>query len=1309
MRASRAFTSRAASRSNIHGSSNEEDEAEEEPSTRKQQQQQQQAIGGDGRIQAATKLPARKSQPAPPPALATAPSPVPALPSLLSPSLLRSPPLSSSASSLSSSSASQASTSPSSRPSPLSNSLHSFEKGRPGLVASPQSAHTQLNKSPREVQEENMLLLPPQPAFLGRRSSSSGYKSNNASTTSFVSSSAGDDDMTPPHSGRDSEGSWEHVQNNVIGDAAGRDGARSTKRGFSFEDKPRSTARDNGGFKSLGRRLFNRSAVIPARSESQSSAASAQSSPPLTPTTTPRLPSFQKGIDGLPILPPLSVMTTTQAHQSFAGSMLEQRGNFAGSAASSASTTSSIPALSHDSSATSSSLSSLGLPLLPPATATASKAKKAPMTTMTERVESPTRTSPPISPTGMPRSRSSQQVVVTSEPTEDSDFLRAVLNFGFSDEEQDDVPSLPTRSSSRFGGLAGGGAASTATGSQYSPFALGSLPSWTARRQGEAPKRLTEAEARAMAEEERQSKSTQPYGYSGGFSERRQYRAGLFGRNVTSQDDDSEDEYGDDGDDAESSEDEKGTVAKAPFPSSFAKAPKRHSGSSSAGADHRTSSPVKQPQGPSGPGLDTGAKKAIYTCTLLKVHPQLASCVKVSPDGQLAPGAAKIAEMQDNAALRDVRFPRSINRPSHLASHSSTTSFTRDLRVAVHRSHVMKKLKKTVLPVHEEVELGWFVTKYGSQLISPEEIAARLAQRPAASPEALARPPMAVPLASASPATPSSPLARRDSLDSIVGESIVEHNGMALWSSRPGFVDRTVIVADEEYHPGEIVLPLADMSFTVGKRASVVAATTPGQAFTVKKTARPGPITFSKRTQVLAGLAAEIDLAAPKGTKLVGPPRQRERPPRQSTMPNSTSTYGLPRDRSVAPWMAGSRPPQPWRTSTMPTPRQSQMASGVDFGETNLPVLSSSASVATLKPPEESDRAAALRKLSGSTSLAALHQRASTDSVTTATNTASKRDLRAAASYSGHGIAEEDENERSSDEEEEVPLAMLRSHRAERSAERERMARLEAEVMQLREREREMEAVMRKEVERRKADKLLEERKRTLAEARTRRAKTEHSALLSSPTYGAGSPLSPSPVGPGMMRKSSTTHLEAPNSPPSLNKKQSSKHVSSLAPPSPNESRPSQMPSPRQSFYASGFPQQPHQLMNSMSMGNLHQHPSSPGSALGVGGMDPRASMMLHPHHSQFFHQQQQQQQQHQMGSMMQAPPSPLVPQTLLNQHPHFVQQQQQQQMMMMPSPYLHHSMSMANIRPGPQPLVQLGPGQIPSSATQHRLASPRR
>lgn len=813
-----------------------------------------------------------------------------------------------------------------------------------------------------------------------------------------------------------------------------------------------------GTLRGLGRRLFNRSSsnlkaapILASRSQSASSSSTGAQSPPLTPTTPPQvqpvwLPNGQKdffsSFSGLPSSVDVrdtsthTLRTPSDGFNSVSPKTLQ--GAFTSSRSSHDDsrehTFDAASSQGHGSSIFSHQSSVIAMPSLPSATA---------------------------APPGFSSSVARRDIPAVIEEEGDSDFLRAVLNFGEGDDSSFPTPSfrggraapLPIRSSSL--GQIAGIAASPSSFNTPSPRP-------PPRRTTDGRVILTQEAAKDFATE----KPKPSY-----VVVNRKYRRGLFGEN----DSESEDEYGNDegeDDDAETTVVAARQTGHAPaniqapvaspaqneeaarYPSSFAKARTR----SPSNDDSATAS---RP-----PGLDSAAKKALYNCTLLKVHMHLAPTL--AGDAEARSQIPVIAAGETLYATDDLRFPRSINLETKLRQHSSTYGFSRNLHIALARTEVMRKLRRDKLRIEEEVEISWFQRRYGSASIAPEQIAKALRQRQMVSPEALAKPPIAAPLDSAAPS-------RRT--NGIVGHESGpknEKNGIITWAQRPSFLARTmVLLPAEDFAPGEVLVSSAAKLAERGATASPTSI-----------------VSFSPRIRVLAGLPTveeERRLKYPSVTTRKFRPRdmQSQRASRLVSASESAVWEGPDRRSSS----------RPARESPLASPSSKQKRLP-PWMTPRSPQLLSPRSMHSLRP----DRAASER----ATAFSTLHQNSSTASIPEVNET----------------------NKQGADSsDEEVPLAQLQSFRVQRAAERERIQKLENEVTLLRQKEleREKEEEERKareeEARRLEAERAYEERKaamearrleknrKILQEARDRRGFTRQSVLLAEPNYGAGNPL----------------------------------------------------------------------------------------------------------------------------------------------------------------------------------------------------------
>ena len=526
------------------------------------------------------------------------------------------------------------------------------------------------------------ILLPPQPAFIGRRSGSSAnlvFMNSNISSASSLHTAVDEGEISP-NSSRDTPSL--HSRSHTLRSKADRvsNSLASHKDDRLFSPGP--LTRMGSGFRSLGKRLFSRSASLESISDGRTSG------------TGERIETMQQE--------PSRGMSSPETFKH----------NWSPPTPSLSSVSASKSSSSRTSSPSDSPLLTppltCGLPSVPPTVAMGTiRSSYQSLTTATRRNGSfsPALTSP--LQFGFADSKKSEG---------DSDFLQAVLSYA--ELERDDV----------------------LTKDVLSPLAVS---------------RITQGEARRRTEEERQGK--------------RAVMLQLPWARAVETDDDSADEYDDD-----VGEDDK-EIANV-------------------NSIHAVTSPV----GRGGYGLDSASKRALYTCTLMKIHPQLASAL--APPGQAS------------AVTSEIRLPRSINTARLLQSHPSSCSHSRSLRVGLARSHIIKALKTESMPLCHEQELQWFVQKYLPHYIAPENLAAQLAQRAAQSSlEALARPPL----------------------------QQGNENGMLLWASRRAFLERS-----ESFGEGKIILPLGDLTLNVGQVVD-----------RVKAKAAPMPLQLSRRCKALAGLS----------------------------------------------------------------------------------------------------------------------------------------------------------------------------------------------------------------------------------------------------------------------------------------------------------------------------------------------------------------------------------------------------------------------------------------------------------------------
>lgn len=800
------------------------------------------------------------------------------------------------------------------------------------------------------------------------------------------------------------------------------------------QDQSAATKSSNSGtgaFRGLGRRLFKQSnpglkpiSFLAARSHSASSGSTDAQSPPLTPTTPPLIQpvslanghkDFFSTLSGLPSSINISAQPTVNL-----------RGTIGDDLSISPKTKSSgfihpqrLPSLDRYDA---------------PVTGSRGKHDVDSYSRVNSTSHSPAKPNVAASSTLFASTAIPREIPAVIEEEEgDSDFLRAVLNFG---EDQDAPVSnqafrggraapLPTRSSS-LGQIAG----MPLSPSGFRPQVYAQSPP---HRTPDGRMVLTQEAARDFAKQ----KKTPSY-----VVVQRKYRKGLFGAES-----ESDDEYGDDEDKGQTKSTagpSEGTCVTAQPPDIEETASRFRSSFAKAGPPTLTKEATTTSSQP--PGLDSAAKKALYNCTLLKVHMHLAATL--AGDTQTRASIPILAAGEVLYNNDDLRFPRSINPPSKLRQHSSTLGFARSLHVALARTEVMRKLRRERLRIAEEVEISWFQRRYGSSTIPADQIARALQKRQMVSPEALAKPPIAAP---------------QDSNVARVSGPSSETNGVVTWTRRPGFLQRTVVsLPVDEFAPGEVLLSEAT------KLGSPATAST-SSAYA---------LSFSPRVRVLAGLSsAQAELRARYAHITMrrqsrsclksenvweGPDRALSPPPASSSGPASPSN----KPKRLPPWLA-PRSRQP----TSPISVQSRLQRASSTGLAAFSTLhhnNSHASIPEVNEIHEQDELSSDEEVP----LAQLQS------------------FRAQRSV---------EKEKMQQLEHEIAVLRQReSHReqeeSDRKAREEEARRIEAE------------RVYQENAAATRARKL-EENKRVLQEARERRGFTRGSVLLAEPNYGAGDPL----------------------------------------------------------------------------------------------------------------------------------------------------------------------------------------------------------
>ncbi|KAF6766808.1 hypothetical protein PSEUBRA_000427 [Kalmanozyma brasiliensis GHG001] len=646
----------------------------------------------------------------------------------------------------------------------------------------------------------------------------------------------------------------------------------------------------------------------------------------------------------------------------------------------------------------------------------------------------------------------------------DSDFLRAVLDYS---GDQNVLLS----ESSFIGGRADPSSTTSSPAGHTSHFASSSpnlrSPS-TARfpllRATDGRKILTQEAAKEYAER------SQSRTYA---AVQRKYRKGLF-----SNDSDSEDEYGDD--DAKCADDKSEvepahstpvavqysdeTKASSPSPLSGAVA---KAGASSSSKELLTASSRS-------PGLDSAAKRALYNCTLLKVHVHLASAL--AGDAEAQPLVPVIAAGESMYSNDDLSFPRSINAISKLRQHSSTNSYSRNLRIALARTEVMRKLRREKLAIAEEVEISWFQRRYGSSSIPTEQVAKALHKAQTVSPEALATPPIAAPQLPEDSSAPCDTTSRR--LSGMFGMhpgQKSDRNGIVAWAHRPSFLDRRVIsLPADNVAPGEVLLSGA---FKLGSQPETRTSVSPALG-----------LSFSPRIRILAGLPSTQEELRSRVTAHIRSRRiKSKRISGLFSASESDVCENLDRHALSPPHSPGDS------THASPSNKQKRLAPWLAPRSPQL-----------LSPAFSSQSRPARSASEGPAAFSTMHQNGSASSMPEAIE-----------------LKEQDSKNSS----ENFASGQQQALRAQKTIEEDRVRKLENEIAFLRQREmlREKEDQDRKareeEARRIEAQRLHQKRsaalqaqswednKRALQESRERRSFTRKSVLLAEPNYGAGNPL----------------------------------------------------------------------------------------------------------------------------------------------------------------------------------------------------------
>ncbi|KAK0533665.1 hypothetical protein OC834_002142 [Tilletia horrida] len=502
------------------------------------------------------------------------------------------------------------------------------------------------------------------------------------------------------------------------------------------------------------------------------------------------------------------------------------------------------------------------------------------------------------------------------------------------------------------------------------------------------------------------------------------------------------------------------------------------------------------------PGLDVPAKRALYTCTLLKIHPHLAPhfLVPDNPVAQPLAAVALAANAKDDsdslananagASAAEVRFPRSTNAASFLSSHASTTSLARGgLRIALARAQVMRSLKRRKLPLVQEVEISWFQRKYGSELVAPDRVMAEMGRRPPVSPEALMKPPMA---SSEGPVAASVVVPQQQQQ-----QQQQKKNPMAAWALRPRFAERMC-----DWRPIEVGNQDVDV-----EPQSVLAHLAPSPFSPRKLFAKPPALLLSPRVCALAGVPLPSWLPPASAPKRFRAREQRGGAAAASMRQASGGT--LRRMASTASSTTGAAGKAaasnaPWLTARLPFihagPEQQQEAErGPSAAELEAAAARETARLRE-QQSQEALRAAAAKAAADAMLVRQLKQalpRVLTESIIAEREEVLRDSIDEGGRHGEEAEEQMRDEEEDEEEDEDLPLAQIQANR--RDAQRRTYeAQLQQQQAQQRRRQREEETQRR----------MLERNKALLAEARERRAKGgadhQRQSVLQAFDYGAG-------------------------------------------------------------------------------------------------------------------------------------------------------------------------------------------------------------
>lgn len=169
-------------------------------------------------------------------------------------------------------------------------------------------------------------------------------------------------------------------------------------------------------------------------------------------------------------------------------------------------------------------------------------------------------------------------------------------------------------------------------------------------------------------------------------------------------------------------------------------------------------------------GLTTSGRKALYSCTVQKLYPQIH---RLDARGTNA------------SAVAALKSPRSMNNFKTLQTHPSTSSHFRNLAILLARTKVTIRLKTSILTIKEEDEIKEFVGKgYLDTYLCPQEVACRTQN--------------------ANSFAHADTLTKSPLLSS--SEKTVKENGMTAWIKRKPFVERMKLICSK--HDNDELKPI---------------------------------------------------------------------------------------------------------------------------------------------------------------------------------------------------------------------------------------------------------------------------------------------------------------------------------------------------------------------------------------------------------------------------------------------------------------------------------------------------------------------